>query len=159
MTGPGGFPRRFDNYVLLKPLARGGMGQLYLALTGTPGLEKLCVIKQVIPDLARPENARRFRDEAMVALRLAHGNLVSVFDAGMQGGQIFLAMEYVDGKDLLATWNRCAEQAGPLPRRHLRLHRQGGRARRWSTRTPSRTSSWSTATSRRPTCCCRTRAR
>ncbi len=115
MTGPGGFPRRFDNYVLLKPLARGGMGQLYLALTGTPGLEKLCVIKQVIPDLVASENSRRFRDEALVALRLAHGNMVTVFDAGMQGGQIFLAMEYVDGKDLLATWNRCADKRVPFP--------------------------------------------
>ena len=84
------------------------MGQLYVALSGTPGLEKMCVIKQVIPDLVAPENARRFRDEAMVALRLAHGNMVSVFDAGIEEGQIFLAMEHVDGKDLLATWNRCA---------------------------------------------------
>ncbi len=115
MTGQGGFPRRFDNYVLLKPLARGGMGQLHLALTGTPGLEKLCVIKQVIPDLGASENSRRFHDEALVAMRLAHGNLVSVFDAGMQGGQIFLAMEYVDGKDLLATWNRCADRRVPFP--------------------------------------------
>ncbi|HVY39341.1 MAG TPA: serine/threonine-protein kinase, partial [Polyangia bacterium] len=115
MTGPGGYPRRFDSYVLLKPLARGGMGQLYLALSGTPGLEKLCVIKQVIPDLVAPENARRFRDEAMVALRLAHGNMVSVFDAGLQDGQIFLAMDHVDGKDLLATWNRCAEKRVPFP--------------------------------------------
>ena len=115
VTGQGGFPRRFDTYVLLKPLARGGMGQLHLALTGTPGLEKLCVIKQVIPDLVASENSRRFRDEALVALRLAHGNMVSVFDAGMQGGQIFLAMEYVDGKDLLATWNRCADKRVPFP--------------------------------------------
>ncbi len=91
------------------------MGQLYLALSGTPGLEKMCVIKQVIPDLVAPENARRFRDEAMVALRLAHGNMVSVFDAGIEGGQIFLAMDHVDGKDLLATWNRCAERRVPFP--------------------------------------------
>ena len=91
------------------------MGQLHLALTGTPGLEKLCVIKQVIPDLVATENSRRFHDEALVALRLAHGNMVSVFDAGMQGGQIFLAMEYVDGKDLLATWNRCADKRVPFP--------------------------------------------
>jgi serine/threonine protein kinase len=115
VTGPGGFPRRFDKYVLIKPLARGGMGQLYLALTGAPGLEKLCVIKQVIPEMVASENARRFRDEALVALRLAHGNMVSVFDAGLEEGQIFLAMEYVDGKDLLATWNRCAEKRVPFP--------------------------------------------
>jgi serine/threonine protein kinase len=115
VTGAGGFPRKFDSYVLLKPLARGGMGQLYLALAGTPGLQKLCVIKQVPPDVIAPENARRFRDEAMVALRLAHGNLVSVFDAGIHGGEIFLAMEHVDGRDLHAVWNRCAERRMPFP--------------------------------------------
>ena len=75
-VSPAGFPRPFDSYVLLKPLARGGMGQLFLALTGAPGLEKLCVVKQVPPEVVAPENARRFRDEAMVALRLSHGNLV-----------------------------------------------------------------------------------
>jgi serine/threonine protein kinase len=110
-----GFPRRFDSYVLLKPLARGGMGQLYLAMTGAPGLEKLCVVKQVPPEIVAPENARRFRDEAMVALRLSHGNLVSVFDAGIHGDRIFLAMEYVDGRDLHAVWNRCAEHRVPFP--------------------------------------------
>jgi serine/threonine-protein kinase len=115
VTIPAGFPRRFDAYVLLKPLARGGMGQLYLALAGAPGLEKPCVIKQVPPDVVAPENARRFRDEAMVALRLAHGNLVSVFDAGIREGQIFLAMEYVDGRDLHAVWNRCADKRVPFP--------------------------------------------
>jgi serine/threonine protein kinase len=114
-VSPAGFPRQFDSYVLLKPLARGGMGQLHLALTGTPGLEKLCVVKQVPPEVVAPENARRFRDEAMVALRLSHGNLVTVFDAGLQGDRIFLAMDYVDGRDLHAVWNRCAEQLTPFP--------------------------------------------
>jgi serine/threonine protein kinase len=112
---PAGFPRQFDSYVLLKPLARGGMGQLYLALAGTAGLEKLCVVKQVPPDVVAPENARRFRDEAMVALRLSHGNLVPVFDAGLQGDRIFLAMDFVDGRDLHAVWNRCAEHRVPFP--------------------------------------------
>jgi len=114
-ASPAGFPRQFDSYVLLKPLARGGMGQLFLALTGTPGLEKLCVVKQVPPEVVAPENARRFRDEAMVALRLSHGNLVTVFDAGLQGDRIFLAMDFIDGRDLHAVWNRCAEVRTPFP--------------------------------------------
>ena len=124
-ASPTGFPRQFDSYVLLRPLARGGMGQLYLALAGTPGLEKLCVVKQVPPEIVAPENARRFRDEAMVALRLSHGNLVSVFDAGLQGDRIFLAMDYVDGRDLHAVWNRCAEHRIALPGRHRGLRHQG----------------------------------
>jgi serine/threonine protein kinase len=51
----------------------------------------------------------------MVALRLSHGNLVSVFDAGPAGDRIFLAMDYVDGRDLHAVWNRCAEVRTPFP--------------------------------------------
>jgi len=112
---PAAFPRRFDSYVLLKPLARGGMGQLYLAMTGAPGLERLCVVKQVPPEVVASENARRFRDEATVALRLSHGNLVTVFDSGFQGDRIFLAMDYVDGRDLHHVWNRCAEKLTPFP--------------------------------------------
>jgi len=114
-ASPGRFPRQFDSYVLLRPLARGGMGQLHLALAGTPGLERLCVVKQVPPEVVAPENARRFRDEAMVALRLSHGNLVTVFDAGLQDDRIFLAMDFVDGRDLHAVWNRCSEVRTPFP--------------------------------------------
>jgi serine/threonine protein kinase len=101
--------------VLLKPLARGGMGELYLAASGARGMEKLCVIKTVLPNLVALENAKRFRDEAMVVVRLQHGNLVPVFDAGRNDDQIYIAMEYVDGKDLLAVWNRCAQKRVPFP--------------------------------------------
>ena len=101
--------------MLLKPLARGGMGELYLAASGARGMEKLCVIKTVLPSLVALENAKRFRDEAMVVVRLQHGNLVPVFDAGRHDDQIYIAMEYVDGKDLLAVWNRCAQKRVPFP--------------------------------------------
>jgi serine/threonine protein kinase len=91
------------------------MGELYLAVSGARGMEKLCVIKTVLPNLVALENAKRFRDEAMVVVRLSHGNLVSVFDAGRHNDQVYLAMEYVDGKDLLAVWNRCAQRRVPFP--------------------------------------------
>ena len=110
-----GFPRRFGSYVLLKPLARGGMGELDLAVVGRPGMEKLCVIKRVLPTLLATENAQRFRDEAMVVVKLSHGNLVGVLDAGRQDDQIYLALDFVEGKDLLATWNRCATKRVAFP--------------------------------------------
>src|SRR4051812_15805377 len=91
------------------------MGELYLAASGARGMEKLCVIKTVLPSLVALENTKRFRDEAMVAVRLQHGNLVTVFDAGRHDDQIYIAMEYVDGKDLLAVWNRCAQRRVPFP--------------------------------------------
>jgi eukaryotic-like serine/threonine-protein kinase len=112
-----GFPRRFGGYVLAKPLARGGMGALYLAVHGQRGLEKLCAIKTALPHLAGRSYVQRFKDEAKIVVRLTHGNLVGVFDAGQVKGEIYLAMEFVEGKDLRAVWNRCAQRgiAFPLP--------------------------------------------
>ncbi|HEY7372727.1 MAG TPA: serine/threonine-protein kinase, partial [Polyangia bacterium] len=109
------FPRRFGPYVLLKPLARGGMGALYLALSGPEESAKLCVIKTVLPHLADKEYLQRFRDEAKVVVRLSHGNLVPVFDSGQVAGEIYLAMDFVEGKDLRATWNRCAKKGIAFP--------------------------------------------
>jgi serine/threonine protein kinase len=109
------FPRRFGPYVLLKPLARGGMGALYLALRGPEDSAKLCVIKTVLPHLADKEYLQRFRDEAKVVVRLSHGNLVPVFDSGLVAGEIYLAMDFVEGKDLRATWNRCAKKGIAFP--------------------------------------------
>ena len=115
MVSAPGYPRRFGSYVLLKPLARGGMGELDLAVTGERGMEKLCVIKKVLPHLLAGDNVQRFRDEAMVMVRLSHGNLVGVIDAGREEGQSYLAMDFVEGKDLLATWNRCATKRVAFP--------------------------------------------
>ena len=114
---PGGdyYPRRYGPYVLLKPLARGGMGALYLALTGERGMEKLCVIKTALHHLADRSYMQRFRDEAKIVVRLSHGNLVTVFDAGQVSGEIFLAMDYIEGKDLRAVWNRCAQKGIAFP--------------------------------------------
>jgi serine/threonine protein kinase len=109
------YPREFGRYTLLAPLAQGGMGALYLACVGEQGLERLCVIKTVLPHLADPEYVARFRDEAKVVVRLSHGNLVPVFDAGMVDGELYLAMEYVEGKDLRAVWNRCAKKGIAFP--------------------------------------------
>jgi eukaryotic-like serine/threonine-protein kinase len=109
------FPRKFGNYHLLAPLAQGGMGALYLAVKGDRGLERLLVIKTVLPHLADEEYLARFRDEAKVVVKLSHGNLIPVFDAGQVGGELFLAMEFIEGRDLRAVWNRCAKKQVAFP--------------------------------------------
>jgi serine/threonine protein kinase len=91
------------------------MGELDLAVTGDRGMEKLCVIKRVLPHLLAADNVQRFREEAMVVVRLSHGNLVGVLDAGREEGQFYLAMDFVEGKDLLATWNQCAARRVAFP--------------------------------------------
>src|SRR4051794_3388408 len=110
-----GFPRRFGKYVLVRPLARGGMGALYLALQGQAGMERLCVVKTALPHLADRGYLQRFRDEAKTVVRLSHGNLVTVFDAGEIKNELFLAMDFIEGKDLRAVWNRCAQKGTAFP--------------------------------------------
>ena len=114
MVAPG-FPRPFGKYHLLRPLAQGGMGALYLAVSGDRGLEKLCAVKTVLPNLSDKEYVGRFRDEAKVVVKLSHGNLVQVFDAGQVGGELYLSMEFIEGKDLRAVWNRCARKGIAFP--------------------------------------------
>lgn len=111
-----GFPQVFGKYVLLRPMARGGMGELFLAAAGeTGGFEKLCVVKKVLHSLADAGVHRRFLDEAKVVVRLNHTNLVQVFDAGKVDEEYYLAMELVEGKDLRAVWNRCAQLHRRIP--------------------------------------------
>jgi len=109
------YPKKFGKYHLLAPLAQGGMGALYLAVAGDRGLERLMVIKTVLPHLADDEYVARFRDEAKVVVKLSHGNLIPVFDAGVVNGEMFLAMDFVEGRDLRAVWNRCAKKQVAFP--------------------------------------------
>jgi eukaryotic-like serine/threonine-protein kinase len=114
MTGR--FPRQFGKYVLLKPMAKGGMGEIYLAVGGdVGGFEKLCVIKKVITEKADRTKSNRFLDEAKVVLRLAHSALVNTFDAGEVAGEFYIAMELVEGKDLREVWNRCVRTRQRIP--------------------------------------------
>ncbi|MBL9102036.1 MAG: protein kinase [Myxococcales bacterium] len=111
-TGPE-FPAGFGKYVLLREMARGGMGELFLAAAGEP--LKLCVVKTLPAATADQDIRRRFFDEARVVVRLNHANLVQVFDVGTVDGELYLAMELVEGKDLRALWNRCAQLQRRIP--------------------------------------------
>jgi len=106
----------FGRYQLLRKIAAGGMGQVFLARTGTAGFEKILVIKRILPSLGEDEEfVEMFFDEARIAARLNHPNLVQIFDVGEVDGVPFLAMEYLRGEDLRRV-EKAARQAGkPLP--------------------------------------------
>ena len=95
-------PLQFGRYELLHLLATGGMGEIYLARsTGAAGFEKQLVIKKILPHLAQEEEfIAKFIDEAKIVVRLTHGNIIPVFDMGVQNGEYFIAMEYIPGRDL-----------------------------------------------------------
>lgn len=107
--------RAFDKYQLLDCLAQGGLGAIYLAVTGDRGFERLMILKTVVPALIDAAYAARFRDEAKAATRLSHDNLLRVFDAGFVLGEAFLAMDFLEGRDLRSIWNRCARKQVAFP--------------------------------------------
>ena len=110
------FPRMFGKYALLRPFARGGMGEIYLAAHGDlGGAEKLCLVKKVPEDRDAPGLTARLLDEAKVAVRLNHTNVVQVFDAGRVDEELYVAMELIEGRDLRAVWNRTAERRSRIP--------------------------------------------
>ncbi len=92
----------FGKYELVRRLAFGGMAELFLArLSGAEGFEKRLVLKRILPQFcADPAFVKMFIDEAVVAGRLSHPNLVQVHDFGDVAGVYFIAMEHVDGVDL-----------------------------------------------------------
>ena len=89
----------FGRYELLTMLARGGMAEVFLArMTGVGGFAKLLVIKRILPHLNDdPEFRAMFVNEGRVAARLNHPNICQVFELGEVEGEVFLAMEYLDG--------------------------------------------------------------
>jgi serine/threonine protein kinase len=108
-------PRKFGKYELLERIAVGGMAELFKAkVTAEGGFEKLLVIKRILPHLSEDENlVSMFIDEARLAALLSHRNIVQIYDFGKENGTYYIAMEYLEGKDLKAILRR-AEPALPL---------------------------------------------
>ena len=109
-------PQVFGRYLLVQRLSRGGMGEIFLAKHGLAGFEKLAVIKKVLPHLAADAQfISRFVDEAQVAIKLQHVNVAQVFEVGRVGDEYFLALEYVEGRDLRRTLALLAHRKSRLP--------------------------------------------
>jgi eukaryotic-like serine/threonine-protein kinase len=109
-------PAVFGRYLLLQRLSRGGMGEIFMAKHGLAGFEKLAVIKKVLPHLSEDSQfISRFVDEAQVAIKLAHVNIAQVFEVGRVGDEYFLALEYVDGRDLRRTLTLLAQEKRRIP--------------------------------------------
>jgi DNA-binding beta-propeller fold protein YncE len=98
-------------------IGRGGMGVVYLAQQLV--LDRLVALKLLAPELASDEVFReRFLRESRLAASLDHPNIVPVFDAGEVEGRLYIAMRYVEGRDL----GRLLAEEGPLaPERAIAL--------------------------------------
>ncbi len=92
-------PRTLGKYELLERVALGGMAEIFLAKQAGPaGFEKEVAVKCILPQHARDAQfVSMFLDEARLAARLSHPNIVQIYELGQQDGTYFIAMEYVRG--------------------------------------------------------------
>jgi hypothetical protein len=103
-------PRQIGRYQILDRVATGGMAELYKAtLTGSHGFEKLVAIKKILPHLANDKSfVEMFIDEARITAQLDHRHIVQVFELGTDADTPYIAMQYVDGLDVLGLLRECA---------------------------------------------------
>jgi len=108
---------QFGKYSLIRKVGTGGMAEVYLARTVVAqGLNKTLVIKKIHTAYARSRQfVTMFVDEAKIALGLNHPNIIQVFDFGAVGDTYFLAMEWVEGMDLLRLLQEAAKARQRLP--------------------------------------------
>jgi serine/threonine protein kinase len=111
------FPIRFGRYELVERLAVGGMAEVFLAtVPGEHGFAKNVVIKRLLPHLARePGYTAMFIDEAKLTARLVHPKIAQTYELGRVGEQLFIAMEMVDGVDVLALLREFAARHDRMP--------------------------------------------
>jgi serine/threonine-protein kinase len=94
--GPGSTLGRYE---ILMPVAKGGMASVWAArLQGTRGFQKIVAIKTMLPDVSDdPDFESMFLDEARVAARIRHPNVVEILDLGEEDDVLYIVMEWVDG--------------------------------------------------------------
>jgi tetratricopeptide (TPR) repeat protein/predicted Ser/Thr protein kinase len=96
-TAPGA---RIGRYVVIDRLGAGGMGRVYAAYDAQ--LERRVAIKVLQPSQRGPGGHARLLREAQAMARLAHPNVVTVYDVGAYGDDVFIAMEHIEGRSLRA---------------------------------------------------------
>lgn len=93
------------------------MAEIYKVKTvGLAGFEKVQALKRILPSAAQHGRfIRSFIDEARIAVELSHRNIVQVFDFGKAEGDLYLAMELIEGQDLRAAMTAAASRHLPCP--------------------------------------------
>jgi eukaryotic-like serine/threonine-protein kinase len=107
---------RIRRHEIICPLGEGGMAQVYLACSRGPAdVNKLVVLKQIRSELARDKRfVTMFFDEARLATRLSHPNVVHTYEALEDAGRYILTMEYLEGQSLFDVLQRIDLQYFPL---------------------------------------------
>jgi serine/threonine protein kinase len=108
-------PGVLGEYEVLAPIAARGVAEIHLArLRGRP--ERLVALKVLRPELARDGSfVSMFLDEARLAARLSHPNIVEIHGLRRDGARHYLAMELLRGRTLLETWETSVARGRALP--------------------------------------------
>ena len=114
---PGVGRQRVDRYELMGEIASGGMATVYLArLTGMGGFQRFVAMKRLHPHLAsEKEFVEMFLDEARIAARIHHPNVVPILEVGASTVGYYLVMEYIEGDTLARLLARAASTGKRLP--------------------------------------------
>jgi phosphate/phosphite/phosphonate ABC transporter binding protein len=110
-------PEQIGRYTILEQLAVGGMATVYLGFeTGETGLQRVVVLKQILPKHSDDESFKRmFMQEARLAANIHHPNVVEIHELGLSDDQPFIAMEYVAGVPLNLLMRHTQEEGVPIP--------------------------------------------
>jgi TonB family protein len=108
---------RFGQYTLLDRIAVGGMAEVWKArMRGVEGFQKTVAIKRILSHMTdNAEFVGMFIDEAKLAAQLSHPNIVHIYDLGKIGRDYYIAMEYVEGRDLRSLLNAARRKGLRLP--------------------------------------------
>jgi eukaryotic-like serine/threonine-protein kinase len=108
---------KFGKYFIVGELAVGGMAEIFLAVQrGLEGFLKVVVLKRVLQQYSSdPDFVRMFINEARLAARLEHPNIVRTYEFGEVNGQYFTTMEYLPGEDLAKALDRLVFSRQLLP--------------------------------------------
>lgn len=110
-------PVLMGKYRLIAELGRGGMARVFLAVVhGPSGFSKLVVLKMIRSHLADdPDAMQMFLDEARLAGRLNHPNVVHTLEVIQERGQYMMVMEYLEGQSFAEVLRRCRRQGVEFP--------------------------------------------
>ncbi|MBX3221178.1 MAG: serine/threonine protein kinase [Labilithrix sp.] len=113
----GVLPRELGRYVLYDQIAAGGMATVHFGrMHGAIGFSRLVAVKRLHPNYANDAHfVQMFLDEARLAARVAHPNVVSTLDVVADETEVFLVMEHVLGDSLEAMMPREGSRPIPLP--------------------------------------------
>ncbi|MFO0633766.1 MAG: serine/threonine-protein kinase [Nannocystaceae bacterium] len=110
-------PTQYGPYLLLERISVGGMAEVYKAKEyGVEGFERTVAVKRILPHVAEDDEfIAMFKDEAKIAVQLNHGNIAQIYNLGNEQDSFYIALEYINGRDLRAIFQKCQQQARPMP--------------------------------------------